>query len=421
MNQTKENVRGITLIALIITIVILLILVAISIQMLIGENGIFNYAKQAKSDYANAEQKNASMLNQLEIEMNQYLSGHTSSDDNPAPDDPADIYGTPIGTWIDGKTLYQKILVIPNYQSRMTIDISYLNYDYIQISSRIKMPINVWRETFCFPGGNCFVDVIDQNGMLGFWDNPSAVSYNGGTVYVTIQYTQKDDSSQYTSSNVYSLDETVIGTWIDGKPLYRKVFVLNNYQNRQSINIANLNYDYVQVYSRVKLPNNIWRETFCFPGGNCFVDSVDANGNLAFWNNTGDTTYNGGTVYSIVEYTKKDDVPIQTENTTYSQEETAIGTWIDGKTLYRKVIVTPNYQDGQTTDLSDLHYDYIQISSRIKMTTNVWRETFCFPDGNCFVDYVDANQQLGFDFYKILPGYMGGEIYTTIEYTKSDE
>lgn len=28
--------------------------------------------------------------------------------------------------------------------------------------------------------------------------------------------------------NVYSTSETKIGTWVDGKPLYRKVFILNN-------------------------------------------------------------------------------------------------------------------------------------------------------------------------------------------------
>lgn len=31
------------------------------------------------------------------------------------------------------------------------------------------------------------------------------------------------------SGETYSTEETVIGTWIDGKPLYRKCFQANNY------------------------------------------------------------------------------------------------------------------------------------------------------------------------------------------------
>lgn len=44
--------RGITLIALVITIIVLLILAGISIGMLTGDNGIINNAKQAKNDTA---------------------------------------------------------------------------------------------------------------------------------------------------------------------------------------------------------------------------------------------------------------------------------------------------------------------------------------------------------------------------------
>ena len=49
MNRRKENLeKGITLIALVITIIILLILAGISIAMLTGENGILNKASSSK-------------------------------------------------------------------------------------------------------------------------------------------------------------------------------------------------------------------------------------------------------------------------------------------------------------------------------------------------------------------------------------
>ena len=58
MERTKEN-RGITLIALVITIIVLLILAGVTIAMLTGENGILKQAQNAKevSARTNAEEE----------------------------------------------------------------------------------------------------------------------------------------------------------------------------------------------------------------------------------------------------------------------------------------------------------------------------------------------------------------------------
>ena len=48
-NSKKSN-KGITLIALVVTIIVLLLLAGISIQMLTGDNGILNRATQAKEE-----------------------------------------------------------------------------------------------------------------------------------------------------------------------------------------------------------------------------------------------------------------------------------------------------------------------------------------------------------------------------------
>ena len=50
-----RNQKGITLIALVITIIVLLILAGVSIAMLTGENGILTRANEAKEDTAVAE------------------------------------------------------------------------------------------------------------------------------------------------------------------------------------------------------------------------------------------------------------------------------------------------------------------------------------------------------------------------------
>ena len=47
LQNEKNNQKGITLIALVITIIVLIILAGISINLVLGENGLFNKAKQA--------------------------------------------------------------------------------------------------------------------------------------------------------------------------------------------------------------------------------------------------------------------------------------------------------------------------------------------------------------------------------------
>ena len=52
-----KNKSGITLIALIITIIVMMILVAVTVTFTIGENGILGQAKQAKIEQDKATEK----------------------------------------------------------------------------------------------------------------------------------------------------------------------------------------------------------------------------------------------------------------------------------------------------------------------------------------------------------------------------
>ena len=58
-NSLKERENGITLIALIVTIIVLLILAGISIAMLTGENGILTQANNAKTQTEIADEEEA--------------------------------------------------------------------------------------------------------------------------------------------------------------------------------------------------------------------------------------------------------------------------------------------------------------------------------------------------------------------------
>ena len=59
--KLREN-KGITLIALVITIIVLLILAGVSIAMLTGENGILNQAAKAKNETEKAQANEALIL-----------------------------------------------------------------------------------------------------------------------------------------------------------------------------------------------------------------------------------------------------------------------------------------------------------------------------------------------------------------------
>jgi len=57
-----RNQKGITLVALVVTIVVLLILAAVSISITFGDDGIFGTAKDAANKTANAAHYEANIL-----------------------------------------------------------------------------------------------------------------------------------------------------------------------------------------------------------------------------------------------------------------------------------------------------------------------------------------------------------------------
>ena len=99
MKTKLNNKSGITLIALVVTILILLILSGITINMLFGENGILARAKNADNTMKNAQQKDLDELDRLsnwiDEKTNTSNGGSTGGDDTPNP---------PTATWTQTKT-----------------------------------------------------------------------------------------------------------------------------------------------------------------------------------------------------------------------------------------------------------------------------------------------------------------------------
>ena len=72
--KIKEQ-KGITLVALFITIIILLILAGIAIASLAGDNGLFKRANQAKNNTLDAQKEENIRLQNYEYAINDALNG----------------------------------------------------------------------------------------------------------------------------------------------------------------------------------------------------------------------------------------------------------------------------------------------------------------------------------------------------------
>ena len=79
-----NNSKGITLIALVITIIVLLILAGVTINLTLGENGIFKTAEQAGRNYTQAQEQELAGIANFENEINNIIGGSIP----PEPEEP---------------------------------------------------------------------------------------------------------------------------------------------------------------------------------------------------------------------------------------------------------------------------------------------------------------------------------------------
>ena len=75
LKETLKRNKGITLIALVITIIVLLILAGISINMLMGQNGILNRATTAKTQTESTNARDELALAITSLGMDYHING----------------------------------------------------------------------------------------------------------------------------------------------------------------------------------------------------------------------------------------------------------------------------------------------------------------------------------------------------------
>ena len=158
--------------------------------------------------------------------------------------EPAEIYSTEereVGVWTDGKPLYQKSFLgidfangRRDYQHGIAnVDKIFINHSATFIYKKDKTEF----APFLFTGYNDQAQFVEGYGRIIQTVTPTVITlkananiYSDYTADITLLYTKTTDtagSGKWTTSGVpahhYSTNEQVVGTWIDGKPLYEKV------------------------------------------------------------------------------------------------------------------------------------------------------------------------------------------------------
>ena len=152
---------------------------------------------------------------------------------------PATIYSSEereVGVWTDGKPLYQKTIEVP---------ISSITGDETTINHLISDVDNIYIASGCaLRSGNLTLPLVTYHTSSSWavsaynFTRTSFILYLGSEersrvlkVILTVNYTKTTDqpgSGQWLpsgeKSHHYSETEQVVGTWIDGKPVYEKTF-----------------------------------------------------------------------------------------------------------------------------------------------------------------------------------------------------
>ena len=82
LKNANKSEKGITLIALVVTIVVLLILAGVSLSLVLGENGLINKSKEARDKYAEAARNDEIALNEVSGWLEENIGGPTGGGDS---------------------------------------------------------------------------------------------------------------------------------------------------------------------------------------------------------------------------------------------------------------------------------------------------------------------------------------------------
>ena len=301
MNKLKMNLKsieGITLISLVVTIIILIILASISIAMILGNNGLLNKAQTASDETKKSQATETINLKITNIQISSY----------------AETQELP-----NLQYLADKLCEDNDMEYVLTASKEHASLDKIDVTNFSSIFTKLKEYPYEFE--------INSSLQLASIDGVKiADNNNDGTVTLTQdQYnsilsrlTALENNSNNTNTNEnYSTEEQVIGTWIDGKKMYRKSFPFSDFTVSSTSNEIIINNSIIPNIETVcnLYGKCIWGEnaqmalpyTFMFSTSNMggvFINYDNTRGiRITSYRSSGTTAITSGII--TIEYTKK--------------------------------------------------------------------------------------------------------------------
>jgi len=190
----KRN-KGITLIALVITIVVLIILAGVAISLSLGENGIFNKAKFASEEYANEQELEMAQINNYGNQIDSYINGNREQGKITYS-----LNEQVVGIWIDGKPLYEKTVsfgALPNSTTKYVdpgienVDQMVYIYGYAYAPSQGNLYVPLPQSSPNNLGHNYICDYHNYKIRIVTGNDASIFTKS----YVTLRYTKTTDEA----------------------------------------------------------------------------------------------------------------------------------------------------------------------------------------------------------------------------------
>ena len=214
MRNIKEK-KGITLIALAVTIVVILILAAVTIDAVFSEDGIINKAKEAANAMNNAVANDQASLNNLYNELNDIMNGIGGSGDTNTEPEPPET-DKPIGDLVEDGTIKvgDYVAYTPTGEASYPVNGTYSGTGTEQVIN--KESLN-WR----------VLDITDDGKVRLISANPTEaeVELKGANGY---------------NNAVYLLDE-LCNTLYKGENATAKSLKIEDIQNKMNLSVWNYN------------------------------------------------------------------------------------------------------------------------------------------------------------------------------------
>jgi hypothetical protein len=330
-----------------------------------------------------------------------------------------------VGIWIDGKPIYQKTMTISivNVQDFTLADDS-VSYDKLIYSNGI-IYINITNPTWISHSSNRQNSpriAILPDHKLYYYADDLATEYSWKYQF-TIQYTKTTDIAGSGGYQAYGFSPIVcsdaereVGVWEDNKPLYQKTFI-GTLGGTAGSDVSNYKMaDLSDIDTIVSISGTLQGIT---PINSYYASD---NYNMVFVNGAKNGLYCngkniGGNTYKVtIQYTKASDTAGSGEyntlaipNVHYSTDEQVIGTWIDGKPLYQKVL-----DFNSTTINARVDHDVSSLNIETLVDYKGWAQRITGSSKYIIKDgYVLVSQGQTYSFY-VRYYATGKQIQTTL-------